>query len=74
MKPSERIQQLAQPIIDEGVRQLRAHLEKMEGRIIPDDDWAEYLADPNMAQALGQLRLNATTPALITYLDEQAAK
>lgn len=74
MKPSERIEQLAQPIIDEGVVQLRNHLEKMEGKVIPNEDWAEYLKGPEMFPALGQLRLNALLPALILYLDEQAEK
>lgn len=71
-KPSERIEQLTLPIIEQGLRELRSHLEKSEQRIIPDEDWNEYLVSPNLKQALGQLRLNALLPAIILYLDEQA--
>lgn len=71
MKPSERIQQIAQPIIDQAIAQARAQIEALEGRPITDAEWQDFVGSREFSPEVRLLQTNAQMAALLQYLDER---
>lgn len=76
MKPSERISQLLQPLIEYAEKSTRQGISEMEGRQITDEEWGEFrkVAFNPESPEFAQLQVNALVAAVIQYLDEQAEK
>lgn len=72
MKPSERIEQITQPLLEVMLKAAREHIENTSGEPISDGMWADYLPKLEASEAYKQLALNTKVVAIIAYLDEQA--